>query len=274
MSAVDALRDGDLAQALADLQNEVRNSPDDPRHRVFLFQLLAVLGQWDRALTQLDVVRPLDPGAIAMVRTYESVLHCEVFRQGVFSGMHTPPILGDPEPWIAELVEALRLSAQGDASAAQRMRAHAYEEAPASGGCLTIAAGEDSTEKTREASFEWLADADSRLGPMLEAIVNGRYYWVPIHRLKRVDLEPPQDLRDLVWLPAEFTLVNGGEMVALIPTRYAGSESHNDSQIRLARKTEWRETAEGVFEGIGQRILATDEDEYPLLNLRQIKIGE
>ena len=36
MSAVDALRTGDLAQALADLQSEVRSSPEDPRHRVFL----------------------------------------------------------------------------------------------------------------------------------------------------------------------------------------------------------------------------------------------
>ena len=49
MPAIDALRTGDLAQALADLQNDVRSSPDDPRHRVFLFQLLAVLGNWDRA---------------------------------------------------------------------------------------------------------------------------------------------------------------------------------------------------------------------------------
>ncbi len=122
MSAVDALRAGDLAQALVDLQNEVRNSPDDARHRIFLFQLLAVLGQWDRALAQLDVVRSLDPMALAMVRTYESVLECEVFRKGVFAGERTPPILGDPEPWIAELVEALRYTSQGDHSAAGRLR--------------------------------------------------------------------------------------------------------------------------------------------------------
>ena len=122
MSAVEALRDGDVDRALIDLQDEVRASPDDPRHRIFLFQLLSVLGQWDRALTQLQVVRDLDPGAIAMVRTYESVLQCEVFREGVFAGEKTPLILGDPEPWIAKLVEALRLSAQGDAEAAPLAR--------------------------------------------------------------------------------------------------------------------------------------------------------
>jgi type VI secretion system protein ImpE len=273
MPAIDALRNGDLAQALADRQNEVRSSPDDPRHRIFLFQLLAVLGNWDRALSQLDVVRSLDPGAIAMVRTYESVLQCEVFRQSVFSGERSPPILGDPEPWIARLVEALRLSASGDHDAAQKLRAGAYDEAPTCGGNLKIAAGSDPDAGTTDAAFEWLADADSRLGPMFEAIVNGRYYWVPMHRLKRIDLEVPQDLRDLVWLPAHFKLANGGETVGMIPTRYAGSETHDDSQIRLARRTEWRETAEGVYEGLGQRILVTDDDEYPLLNVRQILFG-
>jgi type VI secretion system protein ImpE len=274
MPAIDALRTGDLAQALADLQNDVRSSPDDPRHRVFLFQLLAVLGNWDRANAQLDVVSSLDPGAIAMVRTYESVLQCEVFRQGVFAGERTPPILGDPEPWIAKLVESLRLSAGGDHNAAQKLRADAYEEAPTCGGSLKFAASSDPEAGTTSAAFEWLADADSRLGPMLEAVVNGRYYWVPIHRLKRVDLEEPQDLRDLVWLPAHFMLANGGEIVAMIPTRYAGSEMQDDSQIRLARRTEWRETTEGVYEGLGQRILVTDADEYPLLNVRQIQFGE
>ncbi len=274
MPAIDALRTGDLAQALADLQNEVRTAPDDPRHRVFLFQLLAVFGNWDRALAQLDVVRSLDPGAIAMVRTYESVLQCEVFRQGVFAGERTPPILGDPEPWIAKLVEAVRLSAGGDHDAAQKLRDDAYDEAPTCGGNLKIAASSDPDVGTTDVAFDWLADADSRLGPMLEAIVNGRYYWVPMYRLKRIDLEEPQDLRDLVWLPAHFMLANDGETVGMIPTRYAGSETHDDSQIRLARRTEWRETAESVYEGLGQRILVTDGDEYPLLDIRQILFSE
>ncbi len=274
MPAIDALRNGDLAQALADLQNDVRSSPDDPRHRVFLFQLLSVLGNWDRALAQLDVVRSLDPAALAMVRTYESVLECEAFRRGVFSGERTPPILGDPEPWIAKLVEALRHSSAGDHDAAQKLRAEAYDEAPTCGGHLTTATGQGPDAATTEASFEWIADADSRLGPMLEAIVNGRYYWVPMHRLQLVKLDPPEDLRDLVWLPVHFMFTNDGETVAMIPSRYPGSEANDDSQIRLARRTEWLEPAEGIFEGLGQRILATDADEYPLLSLRQIQFGE
>jgi type VI secretion system protein ImpE len=271
MSAIDALRNGDLSKALADLQSEVRASPDDPRHRVFLFQLLSVLGQWDRALSQLDVVLSLDPAAVAMVKTYEAVLQCEVYRQGVFAGERSPLILGEAEPWIAELVEALRLSAKGDHDAARRLREHAYEEAPTSPGSLSSAEGAGDTAIAKESSFEWVADADSRLGPLLEVIVNGRYYWLPFHRIRQINIDPPEDLRDLVWLPARFLLANEGETVGMIPTRYAGSEAHEDSQIRLGRKTEWLEPIEGAYEGLGQRILTTDLGEYGLMNLRQLR---
>ena len=83
-----------------------------------------------------------------------------------------------------------------------------------------------------------------------------------------------KDLRDLVWLPAQFTWVNGGEAFGLIPTRYPGSETAQDTAIQLARKTEWIELAEGIYQGMGQRMLATDQDEYPLLDIRSITMDQ
>jgi type VI secretion system protein ImpE len=50
-----SVREGDLAGALMALQDQVRKNPSTSDLRVFLFQLLAVLGEWDRALTQLNV---------------------------------------------------------------------------------------------------------------------------------------------------------------------------------------------------------------------------
>jgi type VI secretion system protein ImpE len=273
MSAVDALRDGDVDRALVELQEEVRNSPDEPRLRIFLFQLLSVLGQWERAFTQLQVVRDLDPGAIAMVRSYEAVLQCEALRQQVFAGEKSPLILGDPDPWMAKLVESLRLSAQGDAEAARKLRDSAYEEAPTSAGTLTSAGDLNAGGGENVVDFDWIADADSRLGPVLEIVLNGRYYWAPFQRIKQIKIDPPEDLRDVVWMPAQFLWTNDGEAVGMIPTRYAGSQHDGDGQIRLARRTEWREPAAGVFEGIGQRILATDAGEFGIMNVRQIRFS-
>ncbi len=271
MSAVEALRGGDLGRALADLQNDVRSSPAEPRHRIFLFQLLAVLGQWNRALTQLQVVRDLDPSSIAMVRTYETALHCEVLRQQVFAGERTPLIFGAPEPWMAQMVEALKLSARGNWAAAVQSREQAYEAAAATPGFLTSVADPTVPSTSKDASFTWLADADMRLGPILEVIVNGNYYWIPLQRISRIEIDAPADLRDFVWLPARFLWTNQGEAVGLIPTRYPGTELSPDSSLQLARGTDWQQPAEGIFEGIGQKVLATDEGEYAIMNVRQVQ---
>ena len=54
-AAEQAVREGDLDGALRNLQDQVRKEPSKAELRVFLFQLLAVMGQWERANTQLNV---------------------------------------------------------------------------------------------------------------------------------------------------------------------------------------------------------------------------
>jgi type VI secretion system protein ImpE len=103
-------------------------------------------------------------------------------------------------------------------------------------------------------------------------VVNGKYYWVPFSNLSSIQIEKPTDLRDLVWISATLSLVNGGETVALLPVRYPGSETSTDSGIRMARKTEWAGPDPDSLLGVGQRMLATDGDEYPLLDTRSIKL--
>jgi type VI secretion system protein ImpE len=260
-SAEQNLRDGDPQAALALVQTEVRTKPADPKLRIFLFQLLAVLGQWDRAKTQLDVAATLDPAAIAMAQMYGDALRCEVLRADVFAGKKSPMVFGEPEQWLAFLIEALLRAGRGESAEAKTLRGRAFDEAPTSAGSLD---GQP---------FSWIADADMRLGPILEAIINGRYYWVPFARLARVSIDVPSDLRDMVWMPAHLQFENGGESVALIPTRYPGSEASGDGGLALARKTVWSEPTPEFFAGLGQRILTTDLGETPLLEVREIVLG-
>jgi type VI secretion system protein ImpE len=260
MSEEQLLREGDPEGALAALQQRVRQEPAVAKHRIFLFQLLAVLGEWERALNQLGVAAELDASAIAMAQVYRDAVHCEVLRRDVFDGRRSPLFFGDPEEWMAWLVEALRLAAAGKHDAAGSLRDRAFERIPATAGTI------DGT------AFEWIADADPRLGPLLETVVHGRYYWIPFHRIQCIRIEQPADLRDLVWTPAQFRWANGGEAVGLIPTRYAGTESSPDGPLKLARKTEWVEEAGDVCRGLGQRMLATEAAEYPLLDVRSIDL--
>jgi type VI secretion system protein ImpE len=255
-----SLKDGDPVAALAQLQEVVRARPADAKLRIFLFQLLCVLGQWERALNQLNVASGLDPGALAMAQTYADAVRCEAIRDEVFDGKKSPMIFGQPDQWLALLIESLLVAGRGDQERSQQLRATAFDDAPASAGDID------------GRPFSWIADADSRLGPVLEAVINGRYYWVPFSRLTKVQIEPPEDLRDMVWMPAHLQFENGGESVALIPTRYPGSEAAGDGLIALARKTVWEEMGPETHRGLGQRIIATDADDVPLMEVRTISL--
>ena len=255
-----SLKGGDPAAALAHLQEQVRAKPADAKLRIFLFQLLCVVGQWDRALNQLSVASNLDPDALAMAQTYTDAVKCEAVRDDVFEGKKSPLIFGQPEQWLALLIESLLLEGQGEHDRSAQLRSRAFDEAPASAGDID------------GRPFAWICDADSRLGPVLEAVINGRHYWVPFARLAKIEIEPPEDLRDMVWMPAHLQFENGGESVALIPTRYPGSAASADGLIVLARKTVWEEISPDTHRGLGQRILTTDTDDVPLMEVRAITL--
>ncbi len=257
-----AVRDGDLQSSLRLLQEQIRQQPARSDLRVFLFQLLSVMGQWERALTQLNVAADLDAKTLAMAQMYREAIRCELLRADVFAGKTSPVVFGQPEEWLALLIESMLVHGRARPSEAQALRARAFESAPATTGSLDGQA------------FEWIADADMRLGPVCEAVINGKYYWIPFERLARIDLEAPVDLRDVVWMPAHFEFANGGDAVGVIPTRYPGSENAEEAALSLARKTVWREDAPDVYSGIGQRILATDSGEHPIMDVRAILLGD
>jgi type VI secretion system protein ImpE len=261
-----AIRAGSPGLALPALTAAVKGSPADSKLRIFLAQLLCVLGQWERAHTQLNVVAEMDPAGGPMREMVGHALRCEKIRAAVFDGRRSPMLFGEPEEWVATLIESSLRAGSGDAALADELGARALAQAPASRGQIN------------GTPFEWLADGDVRLGPVLEAMVNGHYYWIPFTRLARIDIEPPADLRDVVWLPAQLQFSNGGEVIAMIPTRYPGSERSDDGQILMARKTEWRRAAAGDrateserWFGLGQRVWITEAGEYDLLSVRSVE---
>ena len=185
-----------------------------------------------------------------------------MFREEVFSGRKSPNILGEPAPWMSWLVDACKRQAQGETEAAAELRSQAFDAA-------TGAAGEINGE-----AFEWLADSDSRLGPICELLVNGSYYWVPFTSLRQINFEKPNDLRDFVWAACEVTLINGGCMAGFIPTRYPATHTSSSDSLRLSRSTEWTDLGHEHVAGLGQRMWLTDSGEYALLDVRRVSFND
>jgi type VI secretion system protein ImpE len=237
--------------------DEVRASPAAIAPRMALFQLAAVVGDWARARKQLDTIARLDPEAAMMAGAYGAAIDAEAMRRAVFAGAERPVCLGEPPAFVAMLAEALALDAQGAGEAASTLRRHALAVAEPVAGTLN------------GTPFAWVMDADLRLGPALEAVVQGQYRWLPFSAIRELRAEPPKDVKDLIWAAVRVTLANGGELAAFVPVRYPGSEASPDPALRLARATHWQDAAGGQ-QGLGQRLLATDAADHPFLELRRL----
>lgn len=259
-SVLAALGRGDLDGAMHEVMSEVRTFPSALAPRLALFQLAVLAGDWARANRQLQAIAGLDTEAAPMAQVCAALIEAEAERRAVFAGTERPICLGEPPAWVAMLSEALALDARGAGAAAGELRGRALDEA-------TVVAGEIDGMR-----FSWIMDADVRLGPVLEIIVDGRYRWLPIALLSKLRADAPNDHKDLVWAPVRLTLVGGGEVAAFVPVRYPGSEAAADSLVRLGRLTAWADEPGGQF-GWGQRIMATDVGDHPFLEIRRVRLG-
>lgn len=246
----------DTRAAQSALIGQLRKRPDDVDARLQLFRYSVVDSNWERALNQLDVAETLDVSLSHTAMVYRRNIACEGLRQRVFGGEGTPLFLGAPPPWIGYLIEALRTP---DDEASATLVQAALSAARCAGGSI------DGTP------FAWLADADSRLGPVLEAFIDGKYYWIPFEHLARITIHAPQDLLDLAWCPAELTLSNGGTCNGYVPTRYPSGDETVADDLKLARLTQWLPWSDSLQKGVGQRMFVSDAGEYALLDCREIR---
>ena len=257
-NADDLMRAGDLDGARAALIEGLKKSPGDQTIRMFLFQLQCLSGEWDKAQTHLRTLASLSPEAQMLAVTYNIAIEAERARADAFAGKAPPALLVSSSPWAGDIAAALAADARGETAVAAALREQAFDAAP------------DTPGEIDGVAFDWIADGDARFGPSLEAIVAGRWGLVPFDAIEGIKSEGPQDLRDLVWLPVQLAFKSGSSVNAMLPVRYPGSETAEDTAIRMARRTDWHHEAWGPT-GLGQRewSLSGGED-VGLLSLRRL----
>jgi len=258
--AAGSLVPDELDSELARIKHAIRESPAAPEHRIAYFQLLCIKGDWERANDQLKIVEEVAPASALFAQVYSRAILCELERAKVFAGDGDPVIFGEPAEWLAHLIEAFRRGRSGDWDAASKAQALAFEAAPVTKGSLN------------DHAIEWVADADSRLGPVLEAFIEGHYRWIPFDRISKLTIPEPSHQIDKVWVPAKFVWTNRGSADGLIPVRYFGSEATGSTAMKSASLTEWVEPAPGIYTGLGQRLITSDIQEVGLLDVRELNL--
>lgn len=259
MTAHELLDHGDLKGTIAELTQGVRANPADVHLRSFLFEALCFDGALDRAAKQLDALETQAGAKSALAfQVYRSLLTAEASRRRVFSGASLPQFYTPPPQWLEPSILLLTQLTQSPADAAATIE-RAEHLAPTFAG------------RWNGDAFSAFRDPDDRTAGVLEVFRGSDYLWLPFSQLRRVDVTPPQRLRDLLWTHARIETIDGQSGDVYLPVRYANSDRHEDDQVRLARATDWSAVADAVLCGAGVRLFTVDDREVSLLDTRTIE---
>jgi type VI secretion system protein ImpE len=242
------------------LVDTVKRAPGDAAARMFLWQVMALSGEWDKAGSQLRQLAQVSAEAQMLATVYDQAMAAEKTRADAYAGQAPFNVLVASSPWIVTLAKSLDALAGKDAATAERLRDEAFEAAGDTPGVIG------------EQKFGWIADVDPRLGPCFEAIVAGAWGLVPFEAVSWIKTEGPRDLRDVIWLPVQMMLRSGQSAAALMPARYPGSETLA-GEFQLGRSTAWIERSGGEVP-VGQKLWTTDGDiEFGLLDFNELQLA-
>ncbi len=262
MNQVKALFDaGKLEEATQALLAEVKANPSDPARRTFLFELSCFAGDWARAEKQLDVIGHQSAEAELGVMVYRANIAAEQERERVFSDGVQPHFLKEPPPHIDLHVQAINQIRAGEMEAARATLDRAEEERP------TVSGKFDGTE------FEDFRDYDDIVAPVLELIVKDKYVWMPFEQIRRFEISPPRQLRDLLWASAQIEALDGTVGQVYVPSLYAGTAQQTDNQVRLGRVTDWKQLSEDLFRTVGLRLFRVGEEEKSLFEAKTVEFN-
>ena len=259
-----------LVEALAQAEAAVRAQPQKGQARWLLFELLCLLGHWERALKQLQTWAGLSKDFDSTAHVMRGLIRAERERSEVFAGRTGPAtvavVADTPAPaWMAGLGEALRLAAAVDAAgleASDLAREAALAGAPDTPGSCDA-----------QPHFAWITDSDTRLGPVCEVILVGAYRWVAFADLASVQKSAPEGLLDLVWAQVDLVLSDGTSLKGYMPMRYPVREGDRDALL-TARETVWSDHGRTGVHARGQKMWMTDAGDLSLLDLRHCNFGD
>jgi type VI secretion system protein ImpE len=235
-----------LTETLARAEAGVRAKPQDPQARWLLFELLCVLGQWDRALKQLQTWAELSKEFDSTAHVMRGLIRAEHQRMEVFAGSTAPATIAaadsQAEAWMTGLGDALVLARDG-------------------------AQGVEASDASREAA----------LAQVPEVVLLGAYRWLAFADLRSLSKAAPARLLDLVWSQVDLVLRDGTPLKAYMPMRYpvsANAQAHERDALLMARETVWSELGRTGVHARGQKMWMTDAGDMALLDLRECHFGE
>lgn len=251
-------RDGRLSEAVAAQLEMVKAAPSNTAHRIFLAELAAFQGDWDRADRQLEAAINQDSKSGLQPLVMRQLLRAEILREQVFCDGR-PPELVVPLPEDGQLQLRICMHCRkSEWEECHSLLAKAEEVRPKLAGTC------DGKE------IDTLIDLDDRLRGIAEVLTGtGKYFWVSWSSIRSLEFSKPERPMDLIWRKAAISVEDGPEGEVYIPVRYPIARDW-DEEEQLGRRTDWHEHPGGFITGSGQRSLLVGDEARGVLELSEV----
>ncbi len=262
MTATEHFRADQLPEAIAAASARLKSNPREMSVRWFLSELLCFAGEFDRADNQLDTLATQNDEMKLAASLFRQLIRAEQARGQFYTEGRVPEVVENPGTDMRLRLEASILLRTGETGKATSLLVEAERSRLKNPG------------KTDEAPFSDFRDLDDLTSSVFEIFTpNGKFYWVPIDRMQRVEFHPCARARDLLWRPAHAEIESGPSGEVFFPTLYAGSTKAADPLIRLGRKTEWIGTGEEPVRGLGLRTFLLGDKDLSILELKTLEFN-
>jgi type VI secretion system protein ImpE len=261
MDAKQYYENGQLFKAIAAITEEVKQAPQNIYKRDFLRELLCVVGDYERADKQLDIIVQEDARAAVGAVLIKQLICAEQARQQCFTEGRMPEFMGD-------LSAALRWHLQALAALRDDQPQQAYEYLQKADTERLVVHG-----KYNGKFFNGIRDLDDTCASFFEVFSsNGKYYWIAFGQIKQIEFYAPLCPTDLIWRRAQLSIINGPEGEVFIPSIYVNTLA-NDEQARLGYKTDWQGGGDKPVIGTGQRLLLIGDEAVPIMEIKELSIN-
>ena len=264
-TARDLYQSGRLADAIDAMNASVRQKPADINERGFLAELLCFAGNLDRADAMLDVIMKQEVSVGLGVSLFRQLIRAEQWRRQWYAEGRVPEFLGEPPAYLQSHIQAFIALREGRTDEAMTHLGEAEAARPAVAGTHN------------ETPFDDIRDLDDSTANFFEVLTStGKYYWVPMERVERIEFHPPERPRDLFWRRALMSVAEGPDGEVFIPAIYATASDDGDERVKLGRVTDWLGGDNEPVRGLGQRTLLVGDKDVPILSLGTLEfaIGE
>ena len=248
------LASGDLAQAIEEVQQQVKTQPGAAELRASLIELLCVAGDLERADDMLGSLARHHPAWLAGAANLRQLIRAQQARLAFHQGRLAEDVV---------VCESTNL----ESILALRAALNDQDFAAAEAAAVTLEHQRPGTEFRLGESSGDIRDCDDSLCDFLEALgADGKFYLWRWSELEAIEFYPPTSPVELVWRRADVELLSGKQGEVFIPLIYAASET---DQERLGRVTEWHTHSEGLVTGLGLKQFLVGDDAVGLEALKR-----